>query len=232
MQRTFVNVLGFSALILACKTQPSAPGTATQVLDAAAQERGVQARSDAGAPPKEWDAGANIDVKDVPETTQCDASRCARQGDQLARSLTMSETISPTIMGGDCARVDIDGEISGMACTCQTSNGWIYIGPKGAGCFARGRAGDCLWGDSEFEPCSAGDPKCAGECDELERRYAADAARSFKVEVRLSTCRDGSCRHVLRIEDFCYTDRSIGSGGRFDCNLSDSDILDREDHAR
>ena len=232
MQKTFVHVLGFSALILACKTQPSAPGAATQVLDAAVQERGVEVQSDAGAPQQEQDAGAKTDVKDMQDVTQCDASRCARQGDELARSLMMSEAISPTIKGGDCARVDIGGQVAGMACTCQTSNGWIYIGPKGAGCFARGRAGDCLWDDTEFEPCSAGDPKCAGECEELQRRYAADAARSFKVEVRVSTCRAGSCRHVLRVENFCYTDRSIDSGGRFDCKLSDSDILDREDHAQ
>jgi hypothetical protein len=32
---------------------------------------------------------------------------------------------------------------------------------------------------------------------------------------------------VLRIEDACYADYSFESGRRFDCKLSDSEILDR-----
>jgi hypothetical protein len=188
---------------------------------------------DAGAP---HDAAAKADSSDTSHMTvdraPCDAMRCEDQGDALAKSLRSSAAIALTVKGGDCARVDIGGDFSGMACTCQTSNGWLYIGPKGAGCFARGRAGDCLWDDSEFEPCTQGDPKCEGLCQELDQRYAADAAKMFDVEVRLSTCRNGSCRHVLRIEHACFTERSIASGRHFDCKLSDGEILDREDTTR
>lgn len=232
MLKNLVHMLGFGALMLACKADPSASTAATQVLDATVQERDAEAHGDAGGPQKpQQDAGAKSDAVDVQGMAQCDAVRCTNQGQALAQSLISSASIAPTIRGGDCARVDIAGEVAGMACTCQTSNGWLYIGPKGAGCFARGRAGDCLWDDSEFEPCTPGDPKCTAECDELSKRYAADAARSFKVELRSSTCRSGSCRHVLHIEDACFTDRSIASGRRFDCTLTDAAILDREDAA-
>jgi hypothetical protein len=32
---------------------------------------------------------------------------------------------------------------------------------------------------------------------------------------------------VLRIEDACYADHSFASGRSFDCDLSDSEILER-----
>jgi hypothetical protein len=108
----------------------------------------------------------------------------------------------------------------------------LYIGPTGAGCFVRGRAGDCLWDDSEFESCTAGEPVCAAICDELNRRYAADAANLFDVELRYSACEEGACHHVLRIDAACYADYSFENGRGYDCTLSDAEILTREGSAQ
>ena len=221
MRKTLVHLLGFSALVWACGTQPHA----APARDAGAPPQpDAAAERDAGAP----DAGA-MSNSDAPA---CDVERCEARGEELAKSLMTSKDIAPSVKGGECARVDIDGAVTGMACTCITSNGWIYIGPKGAGCFVRGRAGDCLWDDKEFEPCTMGDPKCQTLCTDLNDRYAADAAKSFDVELRSSTCRNGSCRHVLRVENACITDHSLTSGRHFDCTLSDDEILDREDRAQ
>jgi hypothetical protein len=226
MQKAFLPMLGFSALLLACHAEPQAADTGAKTSPSMAQK-----------PDPDMDAQTELDAAVADAGSQqasalCDEMRCKRQGEQLAQVFMMSEAISLKVDGGDCRRVDIDGLVVGMACTCQTSNGWLYIGPKGAGCYVRGRAGDCLWDDKEFEPCTVGDPKCHTICRELERRYAADAAKTFEVEIRSSTCKNDSCRHVLRLDSACYTDRSIESGRRFDCSLSDAEILEREDNVR
>lgn len=208
------------------------------MLDADVQTM-QDARVDSGPHPNERDAGMSRALRDASAAgsqamdngqagSQCDVRQCERQADDLVQSLKVPADVWLTVKGGECIRVDIAGVVAGMACTCQSSNGWLYIGPKGAGCYARGRAGDCLWDDSEFEGCMQGDPACSGMCDELQQRYDADAAKSFDVEVRYSACRDSSCHHVLRIEDACYADRSFESGRSFDCQLSDADILERE----
>ena len=229
----FYRVLGFSALVLSCGAgpRPTAPAdnaqaradSAAHSLDAAAPQRDAES--------SERDAGGRSESNSPQDTAtaECDAAKCERKGDELAQSLMTSSNDVTTVMGGDCTRVDIVGVVAGLACTCLTSNGWIYLGPDGAGCFARGRAGDCLWDDSDVKACTRGDPTCPAACRELGTRFAADAAKSFDVAVRSSACREGSCRHVLRVENACYTERSIRSGRRFDCDLSDSEILDSED---
>jgi hypothetical protein len=238
MHQTLVPVLAIAVLLLGCRTDPQ-PLAAGDKAQARMLDAGAQAERDgaASAPQSEHDAGVKHDSDGEQEqgsgtvTAQCDAARCESQGDELAQSLRTPSSDVTTVKGGDCARVDIIDVVAGLACTCLSSNGWIYIGPDGAGCFARGRAGDCLWDDSEFKGCTRGDPTCPAKCEELGKRYAADAAKSFDVAVRFSTCRESSCRHVLRIGDACYTDRSIDSGRRFDCSLGDSEFLDREDAA-
>jgi hypothetical protein len=120
-----------------------------------------------------------------------------------------------------------------MSCRCETgTRGVSHIGPKGVGCFALGRAGDCLWDDSELEPCTPADDKCPALCEELEARYAADAKKVFDAEARYSACHEGWCHSVLRIEDACFADRSYQNGRSYDCSLSDEDILARETQAR
>lgn len=229
MRKTMLHVLGLSAFLLAC----GADGGTHEMHPArdkdAAADAPTRAGRDAGAQGPA-DAG-QARGSDAATSTQCEVDRCEHQGEALARSLMAPSTDVTTVKGGDCTRVDIVGVVAGLACTCLTSNGWIYIGPDGAGCFARGRAGDCLWDDSEFKACTRGDPTCPAACEELGKRYAADAAKSFDVTVRDSTCREGSCRHVLRIANACYTDRSIDSGRHFDCNLSAAEIFDHEDAA-
>ena len=227
MLRFFVYLLGFTTLLLGCGTESRHAGASTSQPDAevAAVDAAAHTPGDSGSRQQERDAGQDAD--DGHARPPCDVSRCERQADDLAKMLE-TPAIAISVKGGDCARVDIVGVVAGMACTCLTSNGWLYIGPRGAGCYARGRAGDCLWDDSEFETCSMGDPACRGMCEELAQRYAADAAKSFDVDVRYSTCEDSSCHYVLRIEDACYADRSFDSGRRFSCELSDSEILERE----
>ncbi|HET8935784.1 MAG TPA: hypothetical protein VFN67_20190 [Polyangiales bacterium] len=227
MLRLFVYVLGFTAYLLGCGSDTRQAGASTGRPDAEmrAVDAAAQTLADGGRHQNERDAGHDVD--DGHGRPPCDVMRCERQADDLAKMLE-TPAIAISVKGGDCARVDIVGVVTGMACTCLTSNGWLYIGPRGAGCYARGRAGDCLWDDTEFETCSMGDPACPAMCEELAQRYAADAAKSFDVEVRYSTCEDSSCHYVLRIEDVCYADRSFDSGRRFSCELSDSEILERE----
>lgn len=224
MLRTAAYMLGFTAYLLGCGSPTRQAGASTSRRDAgsdAAQTEIVEA----GTQQDGRDGGDAVD--DGHARPHCDATQCGRQANGLAQMLG-APAIPISVKGGDCARVDIVGVVAGMACTCLTSNGWLYIGPRGAGCYARGRAGDCLWDDSEFETCSMGDPACPAMCEELAQRYAADAAKSFDVEVRSSTCEDSSCHYVLRIEDTCYADHSYESGRRFNCELSDSEILERE----
>jgi hypothetical protein len=220
MRRSVVYMLGWAAAhVLGCKDEARLPGSLDAgVASAASADAGAQPARDAASPMQ-------------PESSQCDVAQCARQAQALAQELASATSESIAVKGGECTRVDIQGVVAGMACTCISTNGWLYIGPDGAGCFARGRAGDCLWDDTEFEACSEGDPACSAMCDELQKRYAADAAKSFDVEVRSSTCQDNACHHVLRIGDACYADQSFEAGRRFDCTLSDAEILERDARA-
>jgi hypothetical protein len=226
MHRSFVYGFGYgfslAAWLLACEGDAPVPQGEPRVMDASVLP--------------EVDATPQLDARVAAAsdsaTARCDVTACQRQADELAQTLRTAAPDSLKIDGGDCARVDIDGVAVGMACTCLTSNGWAYIGPEGAGCFARGRAGDCLWDDSEFEACSEGDPACRTHCAELDKRYAADAAKTFDVEIRASACLNDTCHFVLRIEDQCYADHSFESGRRFDCALSDAEILERESSAQ
>lgn len=185
------------------------------------------AASDASVPTAR-DAEVSARVDAAQPSAACDPMQCERRAAELARQLSAPAEVALSVKGGECARVEIAGVTAGMACTCLSSNGWIFLGPAGTGCFARGRAGTCLWDDSDLDgPCTLGDPACTAQCDELHQRYAGDAAKSFDVEVRSSTCEDDTCHHVLRIEDTCYADYSFESGRSFDCKLSDAEILAR-----
>jgi hypothetical protein len=118
-----------------------------------------------------------------------------------------------------------DSSVSGPACECKQGTGAITIGPVGLGCYARGRAGDCLWDDSEFAGCKLGGTECTAMCRELEARFAADAARTFTGSVRYTRCDAGRCHNVLQIEGRCYADRSYENGRTYACELADEEIL-------
>jgi|GEM_PF-6599873 len=218
MRATFLLSLALGAALLGCEAKQISTDNAVAALDAS-----VPTARDA-------EASAEIDAAQLSnaQSAACDPMQCERRAAELARKLRAPAEVALAVKGGECARVEIAGVTSGMACTCLSSNGWIFLGPEGTGCFARGRAGTCLWDDSELdEPCIVGDPVCTAQCDALHKRYAADAAKSFDVEVRYSTCEDDACHHVLRIEDTCYADYSFESGRGFDCKLSDAEILAR-----
>lgn len=120
------------------------------------------------------------------------------------------------------------GNVSGPACVCKQGTGTYPIGPVGLGCYALGRAGDCLWGDSEFAGCKLGETdQCSAMCEELEARFTADAARSFAGHVRYARCDAGRCNNVVEIEGRCYADRSYERGKSYACELGDEEILAR-----
>jgi hypothetical protein len=215
MRYAFLLSLALGAALPGCGAEQISTDNAVATLDASARAA---------------EAGAPIDAAQrETESAACDPMQCERRAAELASSLAAPAEVALSVKGGECARVEIAGVTAGMACTCLSSNGWLFLGPEGTGCFARGRAGTCLWDDSELNgPCTIGDPACTAQCDELHKRYAADAAKSFNVEVRFSTCEDDdACHHVLRIEDTCYADYSFESGRGFDCKLSDAEILVR-----
>lgn len=238
MQRAFVYVLGLTAHLLGCASEPRQAGSTTDHSAAAARklDAATPAQRDDHSDAQDAAAKGSADAQQEPDaaraTSQCDVQQCERQAMDLAQSLMAPAEVALTVKGNECIRVDIAGVVAGMACTCLSSNGWLYIGPEGAGCFARGRAGDCLWDDSEYEPCSTEDDKCPELCTELATRYKADAAATFDAELRSSTCgTDGFCHRVLRVEDRCYADASLEKARSYDCALSDEEILDQDKQA-
>jgi hypothetical protein len=121
---------------------------------------------------------------------------------------------------------------SGPTCTCtQAMTAPIYIGPLGLGCYVLGRLGDCLFGDEDYPPCQLGvATSCTAVCEELEKRLAADAARSHTGEVRYAACEENHCHNVLQAGDSCFADGSWQTGHSYDCALSAAEI--RAQHER
>jgi hypothetical protein len=212
--------------------EPSARAPAAGGDGAAGTAQGPSAGAPAvdgpavGMPPD--DNGGPIGIGPTPS---CSAEQCAEEAEYWASLLS-----APPVVGsgrrfnsGRCVTVGFVGGATGAACECSIadSDGTIFIGPEGAGCFAFGRAGACLWDDAEFDGCSMGanDP-CDATCAELETRYAADAETDFDVALRYSECADsGYCHFVLHIEDACFVDHSYHQGRAFDCTLDDAAII-------
>jgi len=131
-----------------------------------------------------------------------------------------------------CINLGIVGGPSGSACECHVEGGrgTLAIGPTGLSCFARGRAGDCLWQGSDFDGCQIGQAgACDAVCADLEQRLADDAARRFDAELVYDACRDHTCHSVLRVGEQCFADGSYDEGRSYDCALGGEAILAAHD---
>lgn len=94
------------------------------------------------------------------------------------------------------------------------------------GCDVRSRAFGCIGATDAFAGCDAAKKgSCNAACQAALDAVAADAARTFDVDVRHATCVEQSCRIVVRVDDRCYTP-SEGSVLGYDCALSDDSIIE------
>jgi len=117
----------------------------------------------------------------------------------------------------------------------ESDDGSITIGPKGAGCFRFGRAGDCLWDDDEFDGCDLDDAhSCDEVCDELAKRVADDQSNLFTDAKLLSTACEPlfsydapECLSLFEINGHCYVNHSYQDGHSYDCALGRKEILKR-----
>ncbi|MBN1606208.1 MAG: hypothetical protein JW940_06220 [Polyangiaceae bacterium] len=141
------------------------------------------------------------------------------------------------VASGECTPASVAADtksVSGYACDCSLEgSGSLMIGPVGLGCYVRGRAGDCLFDDSDFSGCTlAESDRCQDVCAELEVRLEADAARTFETEVVYTTCEQYSCHSVVKVDGRCYADFSFEQGGlSYDCSLGGKAILDEHEKA-
>jgi hypothetical protein len=167
-------------------------------------------------------------------TPQCDAARCEAEAKALVASLAAPDASPPRFVGGKCRTFSITGVATGSGCLCDgAGRGSAVIGPKGVGCSAAGRAGDCLWDDTDYEPCDETDDICPELCSELEKRYEADAKVTHDAELRSSGCdMGGYCHWVVRVDDSCIADRSHEQARTHGCSLSDREILEQEQQAQ
>lgn len=173
---------------------------------------------------------------------EAEANVCAEGAEALAAALRVPAESVRRFVGASCERVSVQsdlGSASGPACVCRVDAvGAITVGPSGAGCFAYGRAGECLFADEEFAGCSLAheSAECRSTCDELERRFVEDAARVHDAVVLLGECRETRCRSVIRVDDKCYVDGSFIGGSSFgrpyDCALGVEAILAAYDAER
>lgn len=193
---------------------------------------GLPAREDSGQ------TGSPGGVECHPEEAS-DRRRCLDGAEQLATSLRSPATHARTFVDASCGMLSLQAgstSASGLACMCKVEGGGhLALGPRGAGCYAWGRAGDCLWSDTEPVACTPAEhsAECRSACDELARRFAEDAARTHQVDVLLGDCREKRCRNVLRVDGRCYVDASFGAGATFaapyDCALGAEAILAEHD---
>lgn len=120
---------------------------------------------------------------------------------------------------------------SGPACECEVE-GWgtASLGPAGldvagSGCFQRGRGGECLFDDADFEGCTPGEPdSCRETCERFHARIEDNAARVFDGEVVDASC-NGACQTVVRIGERCFPKGSERYTGGYDCALGVEGVL-------
>jgi hypothetical protein len=159
-----------------------------------------------------------------------ETAECKQAAEAVAAELARPSTFVRSFASARCEQVSLIGapdSRSGPACICDTGDGGsIDVGPAGGDCQVRGRAGNCLW--QSFDGCDRHDASsCNAVCSELERRFAADAARSFDAKVAYSDCKDQHCRNVLAIDGRCTPLAAVGSGKSYDCALGGVAILDQ-----
>jgi hypothetical protein len=97
------------------------------------------------------------------------------------------------------------------------------FGVLGSDCALAGRAGDCLYSDSEFPGCTIGDSdSCTDVCLEIDARWMADAATTYEVDTRAMRCHGGECQAIVVIDDRCFVGPNLEPA---DCALSDAEIF-------
>lgn len=163
-------------------------------------------------------------------------SRVCRDGiEQAAAALRAPASFVRTFTRASCEPLSVQsdrGSASGSSCVCYgEDNGSISVGPRGVGCFALGRAGECLYDDHEFAGCTLGaeSAQCEQVCGELGARFARDAARVHETEVLYASCDQNRCRGVLRVDQRCVVYGAIDSGRSYDCALGAAAILAAHD---
>jgi hypothetical protein len=211
MLRRARSWFAFSVLLAACSTEPAPP-----------HDVEVGARTPDDGNGQTGSIGASWD--------ECKQdSDCVPRAQDALMALAQPTRSARMFESGVCKQYSVitdEDQVSGHACECKQGTGAITIGPVGLGCYAFGRAGDCLWDDSEFAGCKLGETEqCSALCRELEARFAADAARTFAGSVRYTQCDAGTCHNVVEIEGHCYADRSYENGRSYACELGGEAIL-------
>jgi hypothetical protein len=170
----------------------------------------------------------------------CEAENCRMGAELQLEDLANPGTNPITFGGAECTSytsVTDTGSHTGPSCQCavESDDGFIYVGPKGVGCFRFGRAGNCLWDEDEFDGCDLDDAhSCDDVCDDLAKRITDDQARVFTdAEVLSTACEplfsyDGpECLTVFQINGRCYVNYSYQDGQSYDCALGRKQILKR-----
>jgi len=168
-----------------------------------------------------------IGATECSETSECESKIREWLALEMAGPVVrVPESPEPMVESGGCMQVTViagNESTSGLACECQLSpgGGSLSIGPQGLGCFAVGRAGHCLWDDSEFEGCELGDdPLCDQVCDRLLERRLEDDSRTFETELIQVACTDGfSCASVAQVDDQCFVNQQWAGSAPCDQEL-------------
>jgi len=162
--------------------------------------------------------------------------------EQAIAELQQPAESSRRFSGAACievAEVGQGSQRSGPACECEIAGepgSSLRLGPAFlTECNVRNRIGGCLAPPAEFPGCdpAASSPQCLAACSVLEARLAEDARRTFEVGVRLSRCALDTaraqpayeCQKILELEGGCYTTTVPNRMVRYDCSLSDEEIL-------
>lgn len=164
-----------------------------------------------------------------PGGVECyEAAECRAWVDALVDALRSPAQSSRTFVTSECTQVTFaETGVSGPTCACNTGGGDVLVGPQGAGCAAIGRGGDCLYDAEEFPGCTLGEAgACQEVCDELEQRFAADAARTFDARVVHAACANTGCETVIEVEGRCFPQNALSLGRGYDCALGARAILD------
>ncbi len=201
------------------------------LVDAAAAAPEADAGLPTGDNPGARDGGPSATGISWEECAE--AADCVEQAENALASLSMPRQDSLAFVSAACTHTTVMdeffGSVSGPSCHCSIDeSASLRIGPVGAGCFVVGRGGHCLWDDQEFSGCTRGEAEtCTTVCEELERRLADDAARTFETRVMHATCEQSVCHAVVEIDGSCYADGSYRVGQDYDCSMGGEAILDR-----
>jgi hypothetical protein len=181
--------------------------------------------------------GQSSDPGELSYGPECLVTAVCLDGARVESStLTLEQPQPPPLNRSECVGVNVflsDKTVSGTACACESNDGKIVVGPKGAGCAAVGRLGECLSNNQDFSGCRVGAAdSCASACQALQTARQENAAKVYDVEILYANCSAGLCDRVLRIDGKCYANGSHVRGQAYDCTLSPEAIVAAERAAR